>query len=68
MSFDAECLIYNKFGNSEPAKALSWVTWVVDKKDARIIIRNDRDGNDDTKSNGAFIKSLASGGGVMEGR
>jgi hypothetical protein len=55
--------IFNKFGNPEPAKALSWV---VDKKDARIIISNEIDGDVETKLNGAFIKSLASGGDAME--
>jgi len=65
LEFNAKCLIYNKFGNPEPAKALSWV---VDKKDARIIISNEIDGNEDTVLNGAFIKSLASGGDAMEGR
>ena len=65
LEFNAKCLIFNKYGNPEPAKALSWV---VDKKDARIIISNEIDGDDDTKLNGAFIKSLASGGDAMEGR
>lgn len=65
LEFNAKCLIYNKYGNPEPAKALSWV---VDKKDARIIISNEIDGDDETKLNGAFIKSLASGGDAMEGR
>jgi len=65
LEFNAKCLIYNKFGNPEAAKGLSWV---VDKKDARIIISNEIDGDDDTKLNGAFIKSLASGGDAMEGR
>lgn len=65
LEFNAKCLIFNKFGNPEPAKALSWV---VDKKDARIIISNEIDGNEDTKLNGAFIKTLASGGDAMEGR
>ena len=65
IEFNAKCLIYNKFGCQEPAKALSWV---VDKKGARIIISNEIDGDDDTKLNGAFIKSLASGGDAMEGR
>jgi hypothetical protein len=63
--FNAKCLIFNKFGNPDPAKALSWV---VDKKDARIIISNEIDGDESTKLNGAFIKSLASGGDAMEGR
>ena len=58
-------MIHNTFGNPEPAKALSWV---VDKKDARIIISNEIDGDEETKLNGAFIKSLASGGDAMEGR
>ena len=65
LEFNAKCLIFNKFGNPEPAKALSWV---VDKKDARIIISNEIDGDENTKLNGAFIKSLASGGDAMEGR
>ncbi len=59
LEFNAKCLMFNKFGNPEPAKALSWV---VDKKNARIIISNEIDGDEETKLNGAFIKSLASGG------
>ena len=65
LEFNAKCLINNKLGNPEPAKALSWV---VDKKDARIIISNEIDGNEETVLNGAFIKTLASGGDAMEGR
>jgi hypothetical protein len=65
LEFNIKCLIHNKFGNPEASKGLSWV---VDKKDARIIISNEIDGDDETKLNGAFIKSLASGGDVMEGR
>ena len=65
LEFNAKCLVFNKNANQEPAKALSWV---VDKKDSRIIISNEIDGDDDTKLNGAFIKSLASGGDAMEGR
>ena len=65
LEFNAKCLILNKFGNPDVAKALSWV---VDKKDARIIISNEIDGDKDTKLNGAFIKTLASGGDAMEGR
>jgi hypothetical protein len=65
LEFNAKCLIFNKYGNQEPAKALSWV---VDKKDARIIISNEIDGDNDTKLNGAFIKTLASGGDAMDGR
>lgn len=65
LEFNAKCLIYNKFGNPEPAKALSWV---VDKKDARIIISNEIDGDENTILNGAFIKTLASGGDAMKGR
>jgi hypothetical protein len=59
------CLINNKVRLPEPAKALSWV---VDKKDARIIIGYDIDGDEYTKLNGAFIKTLVSGGDAMEGR
>ncbi len=44
------------------------MSWVVDKKDARIIISNEIDGDEETKLNRAFIKSLASGGDAMEGR
>ncbi len=65
LEFNAKCLIFNKYGNPEPAKALSWV---VDKKDARIIISNEIDADKDTILNGAFIKTLASGGDGMEGR
>jgi hypothetical protein len=65
LEFNAKCLIFNKFGNPEPAKALSWV---VEKKDARIIISNEIDGDKETILNGAFIKTLASGGDAMEGR
>jgi len=65
LEFNAKCLIFNKFGNPEPAKALGWV---VDKKDARIIISNEIDGDENTILNGAFIKTLASGGDAMEGR
>ena len=56
-------MILSKFINPGCAKALSWV---VEKKDARIIVSNDIDKN--TVLNGAFIKSLASGGDAMEGR
>jgi hypothetical protein len=45
LEFNAKCLIFNKFGNPEPAKALSWV---VNKKDARIIISNEIDGDEET--------------------
>ena len=65
MDFNAKCLMWNKFSNPDNAKALSWV---VDKKDARIIISNEIDGDENTVLNGAFIKTLASGGDVMEGR
>jgi hypothetical protein len=60
--FNAKCLIKNKFSNPDVAKALSWV---IDKKDARIIISNEIE--KDTILNGAFIKSL-SGGDMMECR
>ncbi len=65
LKFNAKWLIYNKFGNPEPAKALSWV---VDKKDARTIISNEIDGDENTEINGAFIKTLAFGGDSMEGK
>lgn len=65
MDFNAKCLIYNKFGNPDEAKALSWI---VDKKDARIIISNEIDGDENTVLNGAFIKTLASGGDSVEAR
>jgi hypothetical protein len=65
MEFNAKCLILTKFVNPDVAKALNWV---VDKKDARIIISNEIDGDENTVLNGAFIKTLASGGDAMEGR
>ncbi len=65
MEFNAKGLILHKFGVPDVAKALSLV---VDKKYARIIISNEIDGDKDTKLNGAFIKSLASGGDAMEGK
>jgi hypothetical protein len=37
LEFNAKCLILNKFINPDVAKALSWV---VDKKDAKIVISN----------------------------
>ena len=65
-SFDAKTLIYNKFGNPEPARALGWVVSV---KDCRLIISNEI-GTDDEKAvlNGNFIKTLASAGDEMTGR
>ena len=65
LEFNAKCLVLSKFINPDCAKALSWV---VDKKDARIIISNEIDGDENTVLNGAFIKTLASGGDSMEGR
>jgi len=65
LDFNAKCLVLNRFNNPDVAKALNWV---VDKKEARIIISNEIDIDDNTILNGAFIKSLASGGDVMEGR
>ena len=65
MTFNAKCLVNNKFSNSDSAKGLSWV---VDKKDARIIISNEIDCEANTVLNGAFIKTLAFGGDVMEAR
>ena len=55
LEFNAKCLIFNKYGNPEPLKALSWV---LDKKGARFIIRNEIDGDDDTVLNGALLKLL----------
>lgn len=65
-SFDAKTLIYNKYGNPEPARALGWVVGV---KDCRLIISNEI-GTDDEKAvlNGNFIKTLASAGDEMSGR
>ncbi len=65
LEFNAKCRIYNKFGNPDPAHALSWV---VDKTSARIKISTEIDGDDNTKLNGAFIQILASGGNSTEGR
>ena len=65
LEFNAKCLVLTKFINPDIAKALNWV---VDKKDARIIISNEIDGDENTVLNGAFIKTLASGGDAMEGR
>ena len=65
LEFNAKCLVLTKFVNPDCAKALSWV---VDKKDARIIISNEIDGDENTILNGAFIKALASVGDSMEGR
>ncbi len=62
-TFDAKCLIHNKHGNQSSETALSWV---VDKKECRIIISNEID--DKAELNGNFIKSLASGGDEMEAR
>jgi len=63
--FDAKCLINNKFGNASSETALAWV---VDKKECRMIISNEINGDDKTELNGAFIKTLASGGDEMEAR
>ena len=60
--FNANCLIYNKFGNPDQAKALSWV---VDKKNSRIVISNEI--KEDATLNGTFIKTL-SGGDAIEAR
>ena len=64
-TFDAKTLIHNKFGNATSETALAWV---VDKKEARIIISNEINGDENTKLNGNFIKTLASGGDEMVGR
>lgn len=62
-TFDAKCLIHNKHGNQSSETALSWV---VDKKECRIIISNEIDNK--AELNGNFIKTLASGGDEMEAR
>jgi phage/plasmid-associated DNA primase len=62
--FDAKCLIHNKFGNALSETALAWL---VDKKE-RMIISNEINGDGKTELNGAFIKTLASGGDEMEAR
>jgi hypothetical protein len=65
MDFNAKCLVLTRFTNPDSAKSLSWV---VDKRNARIIISNEIDGDENTILNGAFIKTLASGGDAMECR
>lgn len=62
-TFDSKCLINNKFNNQSSETALSWV---VDKKECRIIISNEI--KEDAELNGVFIKTLASGGDEMEAR
>lgn len=65
MDFNAKCLVLTRFNNPDSAKALSWV---VDKRNARIIISNEIQGDENTILNGSFIKTLASGGDAMECR
>ena len=64
-TFDAKTLIHNKYGNPTSETALAWV---VNKKEARLIISNEIKGDENTKLNGNFIKTLASGGDEMVGR
>ncbi len=65
LEFNAKCLILGKSINPDVAKALSLA---VDKRNERIIICNEIDGDENTVLNGAFFKTLASGGDAMEGR
>jgi len=70
-TFDSKCLISNKFGNPDIARALAWVVGV---KACRLIVSNEIDIEPDPSTkiaahlNGNFIKSLASGGDDMKGR
>lgn len=64
--FDAKNLVYNKFGNPEPARALSWV---VNVYNSRLIISNEiGDADENITLNGILIKMLASGGDTIKGR
>ena len=70
-TFDSKCLIANKFGNPDVARALAWVVMV---KDCRLIVSHEIDNEPDPSTkiaprlNGNFIKSLASGGDDLKGR
>jgi len=74
-TFNAKCLVNNKFGNPEPARALGWVANHIN---TRAMWSNEIDAdtnakdvkNDKTKDNlnGNFIKTLASGGDEITGR
>ena len=75
-SFDAKCLVSNKYGNPEPARALGWVANHIN---TRCMWSNeiDADTNANTNAkiettkqtlNGSFIKTLASGGDEITGR
>lgn len=72
MSFDTSSLIYNKFKVND-AKALSWL---VDKRFARVLIGNEIDKIDDNKNmkenpilmNSKLLKQLVSGGDEIEAR
>ncbi len=63
--FNAKCFTLKKIGYPETGKALGWVA---DKKDARDVISNEIDGDDNAKFHRAFIKTLASGGDTMDGK
>jgi hypothetical protein len=66
-TFNADQLIYNKHGNSDPARAMSWV---IPHKDKRLIISNEIKEDDDNETKkfdkivirGDLTKKLVSGG------
>lgn len=74
-TFNAKCLVNNKFGNPEPARALGWVANHIN---TRCMWSNEIDANTNTKNdnsdktkdtlNGSFVKTLASGGDDITGR
>lgn len=74
-TFNAKCLVNNKFGNPEPARALGWVANHIN---TRCMWSNEIDADTNTKINkkdttnqtlnGSFIKTLASGGDEITGR
>lgn len=76
-TFNSKCLIINKHGNPEADRALGWV---VDHIITRMLWSNEIETEEEFKDendkkfkekiilNGAFIKTLASGGDEMQGR
>ena len=73
-SFNAKCLVNNKFGNPEPARALGWVANHIN---TRCLWSNEIDADTNTKNksdktvdtlNGSFIKTLSSGNDEITGR
>lgn len=64
-TFNAKCLIVNKYGNQEPAKALGWT---VNHIITRMLWSNEIDCDKKDTLNGVLIKTLASGGDKMTGR